>query len=204
MNKKVHKFQVVGGNFDKELSYYKANFGREYLEQVLEKKDYKKSLKMGQANIDYKKIGIKRNSRGYIDPVKMPTLEKLRKLLGWKNTQMIIMKYEQGEIQLRHIDHMPDYDIAERKELYVKANEFKNPEYHRMLLMLNDRKPGQFMHIEDKIINSWKQGDMFYYNSKEVYHGAGNCGNEPRWILRITGIPTKKFENFKKKKIIKL
>lgn len=201
--KKIQKFKIIG-DFSNELEHYKKNFGREHLERVLKAKDYKTSLKMGQANIDYKKIGIKRNSRGYIDPIKMPKLEKLRKLIGWKNTQMIIMKYEQGEIQLRHIDHMPDYDIAEREELYVKADEFKNPAYHRMLLMLNDRYPGQFMHIDNQIINSWRKGDLFYYNSKEIYHGAGNCGVEPRWILRISGIPTDKFKNFAKKKIIKL
>lgn len=204
MDKRLIKFRVIGGNFDEELSHYKTNFGREHLDNVLKQKDHKRARRMGQANVDYKEIGIKRNSRGYVDPDKMPTLEKLRKVIGWKDTQMIIQKYEQGEMQLRHTDYMPGHDIAERKELYFKANEYKNLKYHRMLLMLHDRKPGQFMHLEDTIINNWKKGDMFYYNTRKYYHGAGNCGVEPRWILRITGTPTKKFEEIKKRKVIKL
>lgn len=191
----------IHGNWDQEIAHYKDNFGRDYLEKQLSitgNEDVWK--KLNHHNIVHAKKNIKRNSRGFIDPETMPVLESIRELCGLDDCQLIILRYETGETNLYHKDYIPRYDHLERPGMKMKENEeFANHQYVRCLLMLEDRKPGQFMQTGDIMRNDWKKGDFFYYDGRNVFHSAGNCGSEPRYVLRITGEPTERFWKFLEK-----
>jgi hypothetical protein len=197
----LRKIRIIG-DWQHEIEFYQPNFGRDYLEKKFQDQENKKDWEnLNPHTVIHRQGGIKLNSRGFVDPVTMPTLEKIRKLVGLMHCQLIIQRYEQGETNLYHRDLFPSYDLLERKGLDREINdlEFGNPDYVRLIMMLKDRQPGQFMQDGDHMINSWKAGDIFYFNSSKYYHSAGNCGQDSRWILRITGKPTSKFNEFLQK-----
>ena len=202
------KFKVIKirGSWDDELQHYQDNFGRNYLSKTL--KDMKKKntwKKLNKHTLLHDKSKVKRNTRGFIDAKTMPTLEKLRSIIGLDDCQMIILKYAQGETNLYHRDYIPKHDHLERPGIKMSTRkEVIYSDYERLLLMLEDRKPGQYMQIGHKMINKWHAGDLYYYHGQVDYHSAGNCGDHPRLVLRITGAPTKKFKKFLTKKEIKI
>lgn len=188
----------IKGDWQKELEHYKPNFGREYLEEVLADETLvEKREKINPYNLTYNRSKAPRNSRGFVDPETMPVLESIRNITGLQDCQIVLQKYETGQVQLIHRDYMPGYDLAERADVNaLPKDEYQNLQYKRMLLLLEDRKPGQFMQAGDTMINHWEAGDCFYYDTINTYHSAGNCGPYPRIILRITGLDTPEFQNF--------
>ncbi len=80
-------------------------------------------------------------------------------------------------IMPRHIDYFTAY----KKIFGVEDNII------RILVMLEDWKPGHYLEIDDKGIVNWKAGDFFAWRS-HVPHAASNIGEEsnPRYTLQIT------------------
>ena len=200
------KIIKVKGDWSDELKHYEANCGRSYLNETLKTiKKKKKWSTLNKHNLVHHRQNIKRNSRGFVDPKTMPTLEKLRKIIGLDDCQMLILQYARGETNLYHRDYIPSYDHQERVDVKMKKhNNPVNENYERILLMLKDRAPGQFMQMGNKMVNDWKAGDLYIYDTKKLFHSAGNCGDEPRLVLRITGEPTKKYREFLKKKEVRI
>jgi hypothetical protein len=190
----------IHGDWKEELKYYEPNFDRSFIKKTL-KEDKNFAKKELSHSIIHDTIGIKRNTRGFLDPVKMPTLEKLRELIGLENCQIIMLKYAFGEVHLIHKDFIPKYDHIDRDDVKIDESklQLKNDNYQRILFMLEDRKPGHYMQIGKKMINKWSAGDLYIYDGKTEFHSAGNVGLEPRLVLRITGYPGKKFKEFCKK-----
>lgn len=199
------KIIKIKGDWADEIKHYQPNFGRSFIKKTIaeNKKFAKKEL---SHSIIHNTMGVKRNSRGFLDPKKMPTLEKLRKLIGLENCQIVMLRYNFGEIHLVHRDFIPKHDHVERPDIKIDTTKLKlkNMDYQRILFMLEDRKAGQFMQIGKRMINKWEQGDLFIYDGKKEYHSAGNVGLEPRLVLRITGYPGEKFKQFCKKKEYRL
>jgi len=199
----VKKIKIIG-DWTEELKLYQPNFERYYLEKSLKAMgDEEKYKKLNHHNIIHAEKKILRNSRGFLDPKTMPTLESLRDLIGLKDSQLIILKYNRGETNLLHKDYIPKYDHVEREglEREEQVHEWKNTHYIRMLMLLEDRKPGQYMQMGDMMLNNWDAGDLYFYNGQEIYHSAGSCGDDPRYVMRITGIPTPKYNDFMSKEV---
>lgn len=202
----MYKIIKVKGNWKEELKFYEDNCDRNYLNKTLKTIKKKNKWKtLNKHNIIHHRQNIRRNSRGFVDPNTMPTLEKLRKLTGLDDCQLLILRYVQGETNLYHRDYIPSYDHKERKGVNLKKHDRPfNHDYERILLMLEDRAPGQFMQIGSRMINDWKAGELYIYEGKDVFHSAGNCGDSPRLVLRITGKPTKAYKKFLSRKEIRI
>jgi hypothetical protein len=94
-----------------------------------------------------------------------------------KNKTYTIYKMKTLEIMPTHIDHFKRYS-----ELFAVNNKL----IRRIIIFLEDWKPGHYFEIEGKGIVNWKAGDYYLWESN-VKHAASNIGIEPRYTLQITG-----------------
>lgn len=94
-----------------------------------------------------------------------------------KNLTFNFYKMQQLEIMPEHVDHFQTY-----MKLYNV--EYKN--IRRILIMLDDWKPGHYLEIDGVGVVNWIAGDYFIWDS-DVKHAAGNIGIEDRYTLQITG-----------------
>lgn len=81
------------------------------------------------------------------------------------------------EIMPPHVDHFSTY-----MKLYgVEYNKIR-----RVLVMLEDWKPGHYLEIDGNCCTNWIAGDWFMWES-DVSHAASNIGVDDRYTLQITG-----------------
>lgn len=83
------------------------------------------------------------------------------------------------EIMPVHIDHF---------RTYSRLNNTTPDKIYRVLVMLEDWKPGHYLEIDGVAYVNWKAGDWFKW-SGDTPHAAANIGIEPRYTLQITGMP---------------
>jgi len=57
---------------------------------------------------------------------------------------------------------------------------------YRVIVYLEDWKPGHVSEIDGVGVTNWKKGDYLFWES-DVPHMAANIGLEPRYTLQITG-----------------
>lgn len=78
-----------------------------------------------------------------------------------------------------HIDHFTTY-----KRIF----NVENSDVVRILVMLEDWKPGHYLEINKTAFVDWKAGDYFVWKN-DVPHAASNIGAiiHPRYTLQITG-----------------
>lgn len=57
----------------------------------------------------------------------------------------------------------------------------------RILVMIEDSEPGQYIHIGDQIFCKWKAGDWFSWRGLTM-HATANLSTKVRYIFQITGI----------------
>jgi hypothetical protein len=190
----------IVGDWQNELQYYEPNFSRRGNEKLKTNNCSDEEWNAINKHIfQHLKTGVVRNSRGWVNPELMPTLEKLRNLFGLDQIQLLILRYLPGESNLYHVDNFPRHDLHERPDVELdqsQLSDWSNTQMVRLLMTLEDRKPGQYMQTGDIMRNNWKAGDVFYYDGHTIFHSAGNAGTEPRMVLRISGIPTPAFEDF--------
>ncbi len=189
-----HLTQVLG-NWQHELEYFVPNYERNYTFGTAKKgKNWNNTLAS---------YGAKKCLRGFVDPEKMPVLEKFRYLTGLEDVQLAILKYPTGFSLPIHVDHVPGSDHRDRSGIDVgkDMDPGVNTDYTRLIVALEDHMPGQFMQQRNFMINSWKAGDVWQYQAVTDLHSAGNAGPHTRYSLRITGKPTTAFEKFCKKEL---
>lgn len=90
-------------------------------------------------------------------------------------------KMQTLEIMPEHSDHYRTY-----RKMY-------NAEYNdvvRILVMLEDWKPGHYLEIDGQGIINWIAGDYFVWEN-DCPHAAANIGIEDRYTLQITGTKVK-------------
>ena len=76
---------------------------------------------------------------------------------------------------------------SDKYERFSKLNKLSNLDsVVRIILMLEDNVPGQFLQIEDKVIYSWQAGDWFAWKSI-AQHAFYNFSKQNRYSLQITG-----------------
>ena len=56
----------------------------------------------------------------------------------------------------------------------------------RVIVFLEDKKPGHILEIENTVVDSWVAGDWIAWRGSAL-HLAANIGNEDRYTLQITG-----------------
>lgn len=87
--------------------------------------------------------------------------------------------------KMQTLDIMPvHYDAFEK---YTQMNECEFMDVRRVLVMLEDWKPGHYFEIAGQGFTNWKAGDWFMWRG-DVHHSAANIGLEDRYSLQITGI----------------
>lgn len=69
---------------------------------------------------------------------------------------------------------------------YKKFNNIANQSIQRVIVFLEDHKPGHMLDIDGKVHNSWRAGDWVSWLDDTV-HAAYNLGVENRYTLQITG-----------------
>lgn len=99
------------------------------------------------------------------------------KLFDLKNLTYTLYKMQTLEIMPEHVDHFSTY-------MRLFGAEYKN--VRRVLVMLEDWKPGHYLEIDGNGIINWKAGEWFMWES-DTPHAAANIGIEDRYTLQITG-----------------
>ena len=98
-------------------------------------------------------------------------------LFDFKNLTYTFYKMQTLEIMPEHRDHY---------RTYMKLNGAKYEDVCRILIMLEDWKPGHYLEIDGVGIVNWIAGDYFVWES-DCPHAASNIGVEDRYTLQITG-----------------
>lgn len=96
---------------------------------------------------------------------------------GLKNKSYTIYKMETCDIMPTHVDHF---------ETYCRIFSVDRSLVMRVLVFLQDWKPGHYFEIAGVGVTNWKKGDWFQWSCDEP-HAASNIGIDPRYTLQITG-----------------
>jgi len=66
----------------------------------------------------------------------------------------------------------------------------------RYMIQLTDWQPGHFWSYGNYLFTGWSAGDITTFDWQNVPHSTANAGHTPRVTLQITGVKTKKTEEF--------
>lgn len=109
----------------------------------------------------------------------MPDWTKnLEFIFGLYNQTYTIYRMETLEIMPVHRDHF---------RTYCRLNDVTPDRVYRVILMLEDWKPGHYFEMDGVGYVNWKAGDWFKWRG-DVPHSAANIGSEPRYTMQITGM----------------
>lgn len=97
---------------------------------------------------------------------------------GLHNQTYTFYKMDTLEIMPVHVDHF---------RTYCKLHNIGREQVHRVLIMLEDWKPGHYLEMDGVGYVNWKAGDWFKWRG-DVPHSAANIGVDPRYTLQITGV----------------
>lgn len=105
-------------------------------------------------------------------------INQLEGKFGLYNQSYTFYKMETLEIMPTHSDHY---------RTYSKLNNVSVDQVCRVLIMLEDWKPGHYLEIDGVGYVNWRAGDWFKWSGRTP-HAASNIGIEPRHTLQITGL----------------
>ena len=96
----------------------------------------------------------------------------------YDNLTFTFYKMDSMDIMPNHIDHF---------RTYCKLFDVERDQVVRILVMLEDWKPGHYLEINSKAITDWVKGDYFIWEN-DVPHAASNIGKkvDTRYTLQIT------------------
>lgn len=105
-------------------------------------------------------------------------LDRIRRRF-WKYKDLTFTFYKMStlEIMPAHSDHY---------RTYCKLHNTQPDDVVRILLMLEDWKPGHYLEINGTGIINWVAGEFFIWEG-DCPHAAANIGVEDRYTLQITG-----------------
>jgi hypothetical protein len=95
----------------------------------------------------------------------------------YKNLTFTFYKMSTLEIMPEHSDHY---------RTYTNLFNADHKKVHRILVMLEDWKPGHYLEIDGTGVTNWIAGDYFIWKT-DCKHAAANIGIEDRYTLQITG-----------------
>ena len=104
-------------------------------------------------------------------------VKRFDNIFDLKNMTYNFYKMQQLEIMPVHVDHF---------QTYMKLFNVEYENAVRILVMMEDWKPGHYLEVDGVGIVNWVAGDYFMWDS-DVPHAASNIGTEDRYTLQITG-----------------
>lgn len=105
-------------------------------------------------------------------------IKTLDQMFGLYNQSYTFYRMDTLEIMPVHTDHY---------RTYCKLNNVTPDKVCRVVMMLEDWKPGHYFELDGIGYVNWKAGDWFKWKG-DVPHAASNIGTEPRYTLQITGL----------------
>lgn len=103
-------------------------------------------------------------------------VEQLKTMFPYDDMTFTFYKMQTLEIMPEHSDHYRTYTRLHNAE-------YKNVK--RILVMLEDWKPGHYLEVNGVGVVNWIAGDYFMWDS-DCPHAASNIGIEDRYTLQIT------------------
>lgn len=104
--------------------------------------------------------------------------EQFENVFGLIKQSFTVYRMETLEIMPVHSDHY---------RTYCRLNDVEYDDVYRIVLMLEDWKPGHYFELDGVGYVNWKAGDWFKWRG-DVPHAASNIGTEPRYTLQVTGV----------------
>lgn len=162
--------------------WYKGHVGRFWVPEGYKNLEYTRQPLMDYEIKSWKDRGydyVKSFSGSMYDNSKpMPDwVNRFEQIFNYKNLTYNFYKMSQLEIMPEHVDHF---------KTYMKLFDVKYEDAVRILVMLEDWKPGHYLEIAGEGFTNWIAGDYFVWDS-DVPHAAANIGVEDRYTLQISG-----------------
>ena len=104
-------------------------------------------------------------------------IKPLEELFGMYEQTYTLYRMNTLEIMPTHSDHF---------NTYCRLYHIPSNRVQRVIMMLEDWKPGHYFELDGVGYVNWKAGDWFKWTG-DVPHAASNIGIEPRYTLQITG-----------------
>ncbi len=115
--------------------------------------------------------------RGLKNFTKCPSLQKMTDFFALRPVFPKLHIQFTGEVLNMHIDKLHDLD--------------PNPDnVVRIMVMLQDWEPGQFLMYGNQQFDRWRAGDVHKFDWQNLPHATANASNLPRPMLVITGVKT--------------
>lgn len=128
--------------------------------------------------------------RGLKDFSKCPTLQRMTDFFCLEPVNSKLHIQFTGEVLNMHIDKLYDLDTDANNVI-------------RVMIMLQDWEPGQFLIYGNQQFDRWKAGDIHTFDWQNIPHATANASNKPRPMLVVTGVKTEKTNNILQKEIKK-
>ena len=128
--------------------------------------------------------------RGLADFTKCPSLQKITDYFELSTFKSKLHIQFTGEVLNMHIDKL--YDLDADPENVV-----------RIMIMLQDWSPGQFLMYGNQQFDRWRTGDIHKFDWQNLPHATANASNRPRPMLVITGVMSDQTKNILSKPIKK-
>ena len=128
--------------------------------------------------------------RGLADFTKCPTLQRMTDFFALTTTKSKLHIQFTGEVLNMHIDKLYDLDADPNNVV-------------RIMVMLQDWEPGQFIMYGNEQFDRWRTGDIHKFDWQNLPHSTANSSNKPRPMLVITGVMSDKTRDILSKPIKK-
>lgn len=136
--------------------------------------DYEIKAWQSKGYIDFKRF----SGQMYSSKNPMPQwIEKFKDLFNLKNQTYLFYKMMTLEIMPEHKDHY---------QTYIKLFNPNIENIKRVLVFLEDWRPGHYLDIDGHAVVNWSAGDYVKWHNFTP-HSAANIGIEDRYTLQITG-----------------
>ena len=113
--------------------------------------------------------------RGLIDFSECPVCQTMTDFFQLKNPQAKLHTQFTGEMLNLHIDKLYDLDDDPNNVI-------------RIMVMMQDWEPGQFLMYGNQIHQRWRSGDIHTFDWQNLPHATANASLTPRPMLVITGV----------------
>ena len=133
-------------------------------------------------------------------------VQHLGQLLGMNKPSGRVQLLAPGAMVPLHIDNL-QLGYIDGADQVVQKNEFTAQELSelavnprlatRVLIFLEDWRHGQGVIFDDSWLDHWKAGDIVTWDWVTGIHATVNCGYWERPLLRLSGLVTDKFDQFR-------
>ena len=126
--------------------------------------------------------------RGLGDFSEAPICQQMTDFFALKDPKPKLHVQFTGEMLNLHIDKLYDLDADPNNVI-------------RIMVMMQDWEPGQFIIYGNQIHDQWRAGDIHTFDWQNLPHATANASLTPRPMLVITGVLTEKTRQILSKEI---